>query len=299
MAKHKEQIKGNSGDKILIGIFYVFIAFYAAVCLIPFLLVITSSLTDEVTLVREGYRLLPSKWSLSAYEFIMKTDKVANAYKISIFITAAGTALSMLITSAMSYALSVNTFRMRNKIAFFVYFTMLFSGGLVPSYLLISKYLNMRDNIWVMILPALVNPWNMLLLRNFFSSIPASLSESAKIDGANDVLILFKIILPISLPGIATISLFYALAYWNEWFKAMLYIEKEALYPLQYLIMKILREVNMATQVAANANLVGVSLPTYTVRMATVVVTIGPIILLYPFLQKYFVKGLTVGGVKG
>jgi multiple sugar transport system permease protein/putative aldouronate transport system permease protein len=229
----------------------------------------------------------------------MKTDKVFNAYKISVFVTVAGTFLSMLTTCALSYALSVKTFRSRNKIAFFVYFTMLFSGGLAPSYLLISKYLHMRDNLLVMILPVLINPWNMLLLRNFFAGLPSSLSESAKIDGANDITVLFRIILPISLPGMATISLFYALAYWNEWFRAMLYMDKEHLYPLQYLIMQILRNVNMATEVASSNNMSGIQLPTYTVRMATVAVTIGPIILLYPFLQKYFVKGLTVGGVKG
>ena len=297
--KRKNAIKTSSGDRTLSGTFYLLIIMFAVLCLIPFALVITSSFTDEGTLMREGYRLWPSKWSTAAYELLIKTDKITNAYKVTIFVTAVGTLLSMLMTSAMAYPLSVKTFKMRNKIAFFVYFTMLFNGGLVASYLLISKYLGMKNNIWVLILPSLINPWNMLLLRNFFATIPASLSESAKIDGANDIYILIRIVLPISLPGLATIGLFYALSYWNEWFKAMLYISKESLYPLQYLIMRILRDMNFASQAASGANVNGIQLPTYSVRMATVAVTIGPIILLYPFVQKYFVKGLTVGSVKG
>jgi len=206
--------------------------------------------------------------------------------------------LSLLITSMMSYALSIKKLRIRNKVAFFVYFTMLFSGGMVANYLLIVKYLHLKDNIWVYIIPALINPWNMMLLRNFFATIPESLAESAKIDGANDLTILMKIILPIAKPGLVTIGLFYALSYWNEWFKAMLYIDNEKLITLQYLIMKVLRNTNFANTVAGSVG-ISVNIPTYTVRMATVVVTIGPIIFLYPFLQKYFVKGLTVGGVKG
>ena len=164
----------------------------------------------------------------------------------------------------------------------------------------ITQSLHLTDSIWVLILPSLVNPWNLMLLRNFFAGIPEALSESAKIDGANDVRILVSIILPISLPGLATVGLFYALAYWNEWYKALLYIRDEAKYPLQYLIMMIQRNVQYVQQNAAQggATTDGI-VPAYSSQMATAVVTIGPIILLYPFLQKYFVKGLTVGSVKG
>lgn len=246
----------------------------------------------------EGYKLLPSKVSTDAYKLLFQTSQLFDAYAVTLFTTVVGTAASLLVTSMMSYSLSVKKLRIRNKVAFFVYFTMLFSGGMVSSYLLIGKYLHMKDNLLVYIIPSLVSPWNMMLLRNFFATIPESLAESAKIDGANDMTILMKIILPIAKPGLVTIGLFYALSYWNEWFRAMLYIDKDNLITLQYLIMKILRNINFANTMAGNVG-ISMTVPTYTSRMATVVMAIGPIIFLYPFLQKYFVKGLTVGGVKG
>lgn len=294
----KGTIKASWGDRIFTFGCYFLLAAFALLCLFPFLLVLSASFTDEYTLLWEGYKLIPSKFSTSAYELLMQTSQLGDAYLVTIFITVAGTMLSLLVTSMMSYALSVKKLRIRNGVAFFVYFTMLFSGGMVANYLLLSKYLHLKDNIWVYIIPALISPWNMMLLRNFFATIPESLAESAKIDGANDMTILMRIILPIAKPGLVTIGLFYALSYWNEWFKAMLYIDKDNLITLQYLIMKILRNVNFASTVAGNIG-VSMNVPTYTVRMATVVATIGPIVFLYPFLQKYFVKGLTVGGVKG
>lgn len=291
-------IKLSFGDRLFTFFCYFLMGLFALICLFPFLLVLSASFTDEYTLLWEGYKLIPSKCSASAYKLLVQTSQLGDAYLVTIFTTVVGTLLSLLVTSMMSYALSVKKLRIRNKVAFFVYFTMLFSGGMVASYLLISKYLHMKDNIWVYILPALISPWNMMLLRNFFATIPESLAESAKIDGANDMTILLKIILPIAKPGLVTIGLFYALSYWNEWFRAMLYIDKDNLITLQYLIMKILRNINFASTVAGNIG-VSMDVPTYTVRMATVVATIGPIVFLYPFLQKYFVKGLTVGGVKG
>lgn len=292
------KIKISLGDRAFIAICYLFLALFAALCLFPFLLVVSASFTDEYTLLWEGYKLIPSKLSTSAYKLLFQTSQLADAYLVTIFVTVVGTFASLLVTSMMSYALSIKKLRIRNKVAFFVYFTMLFSGGMVANYLMITKYLHLKDSIWVYILPALISPWNMMLLRNFFATIPESLAESAKIDGANDMTILMKIVLPIAKPGLVTIGLFYALSYWNEWFKAMLYIDKENLITLQYLIMKILRNINFANTVAGSVG-ISMNVPTYTARMATVVMTIGPIVFLYPFLQKYFVKGLTVGGVKG
>lgn len=291
--------KQSMGDRILIFSFYAFLTVFAVACLMPFWLVVASSLSDERSLLMDGYLLIPKQFSLEAYNLLLKTDVIFNAYKVTIFMAVVGTALSLVFTSAIAYALSVKTYMFRTSTAFFVYFTMLFSGGLVPSYILISKYLHMKDTLWVLIIPALINPWNMFLLRNFFSSIPESLSESAKIDGANDIYILFKIILPVSLPALATIGLFYALGYWNEWFRAMLYISNERLFPLQYLIMRILRNINFANEVSSQSGFQTTLPPAYTTQMATAVVTIGPIIFLYPFLQKYFVKGLMVGSIKG
>lgn len=294
-------IKESIPDKLLKAAFYVIIAVFSLYCLVPFYAVVANSFTFESEIVRNGYMLLPKKFSLEAYKLIFQDNTIYRAYGVTIFVTLAGTALSMLFTCALSYAISSKAVKYRNAIAFYVYFTMLFHGGLVTSYLLISKYLGMKDSIWVLIIPSMISAWNMFLLRNFFATIDESLSESAKIDGANDAYILFRIILPISLPAIATIGLFYALGYWNNWFNALLFINDSDKYPLQYLIQRIMNNLDFINSVSPNAN---VSIPDYvppaiTVRLATTIVTIGPIILLYPFLQKYFVKGLMVGAVKG
>lgn len=298
----KSKIKMTTGDKVLNGFFYLFITLFSIACLVPFLLVVASSLTQEQALTTYGYSLWPKEFSLDAYRLVTVSSDIPQAYLVTIFITLFGTFLSMLFTCAVSYAMSVKNFKSRSALALFIYFTMLFNGGLVANYLLITKTLTLQNTIWVLIFPAICNAWNILLMRNFFNGIPDSLAESAKIDGANDIIILFKIIIPISLPGIATIGLFYALSYWNEWYKCLLYIDSNhgQYYTLQYLIQRILRQVNYAASQPAEAvGLNSVSLPTYAYRMATIVVSTGPIILLYPFLQKYFVQGLTVGSVKG
>lgn len=298
----KNKIKMTPSDRVLNLSFYLFITIFSVICLIPFVLVVSSSLTQEQALTANGYRLWPSEFSLDAYRLVMVSADIPQAYLVTIFITIAGTFLSMLFTCAVAYAMSVKNFKSRSVVALFIYFTMLFNGGLVATYLLITKTLALQNTIWVLLFPSICNAWNILLMRNFFNGIPDSLAESAKIDGANDIVILFKIIIPISLPGIATIGLFYALSYWNEWYKCLLYIDSNhsQYYTLQYLIQRILRQVNYAANQPAEAvGLNSISLPTYAYRMATIVVSTGPIILLYPFLQKYFVQGLTVGAVKG
>jgi multiple sugar transport system permease protein/putative aldouronate transport system permease protein len=288
----------NITDKLLFSLLYSILSVFVIACIFPFLLVIMTSITDEVTLLRDGYKLFPSKYSYDAYKVIFQGITIYKAYYVTVFVTVIGTFLSMLITSACAYAVSVKELKYRNVIMFYIWITMLFNGGLVPWYILISKYLHMSNTIWSMIIPVLVSPWNLFLLRNFFKSIPDSLAESAKIDGANDIYILFRIILPLSLPGLATVGLFYALSYWNQWYTALMFIDNPDLYPLQFIIMRIIRNMTFTSQTFAQS--VGnVTIPAYTIRMATVVVTIGPIILLYPFVQKYFIKGMTVGAVKG
>lgn len=293
----------NLEDYVIDSISYLYMSVFAFFCLLPFLLIITSSFTDERTLLQNGFSLFPEKTSTMAYQVIFKGTIILDAYKVTIFITFVGSFISLVFTSAIAYVLSVQNFKPRNKIAFFIYFTMLFNGGLVPTYLLISKYLNMKDTIWVYIIPALINPYNMFLLRNFFKSIPSSLSESAKIDGANDIFILFRIILPLSKPALATIGLFYALGYWNEWFSCLLYISNQKLVTLQYLIMKIIRSMVFLSEINSLQQSIPFYFeftpPTNTVKMATAVVTVGPIIFLYPFVQRYFVKGIVVGAIKG
>ncbi|KRE46446.1 carbohydrate ABC transporter permease [Paenibacillus sp. Soil522] len=293
-------MKSSLENKALDLFSYLFMAIFSIFCIVPFILIISSSLSDEKAVQLTGFALIPKQFSLFAYEVIFQDNAIFSAYKTTIIFTVVGTILCLIITSAMAYALSVKTFTHRNKIAFFVYFTMLFSGGLIPTYLLISKYLGLSNNILVYIIPALVNPFNMFLLRNFFRQIPDSLAESAKIDGANDIYILFKIILPLAKPAMATIGLFYGLSFWNEWFTATLFITDKDLYSLQYLIIKVLREVDFMNQMnQMQGVIVNYVIPTNTARMATAVVTVGPIIFVYPFLQKYFVKGLVVGAVKG
>lgn len=293
-------MKRTKSDYAVSFVSYAFIILFAIACLIPLLLVLSSSFTSQASLNINGYRLIPSELSVDAYSLLFKSGTVGPAYGVTIFITVVGTTLSMLVTCACAYAISCKSMYYRGTVAFFIYFTMLFNGGLVPTYLWVTKYLGLSDSLMSLILPSLVNAWNLLLMRNFFNGIPDALSESARIDGANDMVILFRIILPISLPGIATVGLFYALAYWNEWYKALLYIHTEWKYPLQYLIMQIQKNIQYVQQNAANAGVVTEGLvPAETTQMATAVVTIGPIILLYPFLQKYFVQGLTVGSIKG
>ena len=280
---------------------YTLVILFCVLCIIPFLVGISASFSDERSLLREGYSLWPVSFSTAAYDMLFSTRQIVDSYKVSIFVTVVGTAFSMVVTAMMAYPLSVKKLKYRGAISFFAYFTMLFNGGLVPTYMLVSKYLGMRDTVWCMIIPVLENPWNLFLLRNFFSAIPAELHESARIDGANDVRILWQIILPVSLPALATVALFYGVSYWNQWFNAMLYIEDASKFPLQYLIMKMLRNIELLKQMSSQAGFAVdmSSLPTVTTKMATAIVTIGPIIIAYPFAQKYFTSGLIVGSVTG
>ena len=296
-----QHAKKKASFSLMDLVIILLILIFCFLCVTPFLVAVSASFSDERTLLRNGYGFLPQDFSTAAYEMLFSTSQMFDSYKVSIFVTIVGTLLSMVVTAMMAYPLSVKKLKYRGKISFFAYFTMLFNGGLVPTYMLISKYLGLRNTVWVMILPVLVNPWNLFLLRNFFSAIPAELHESARIDGANDVRILWQIILPVSLPAIATVSLFYGVAYWNSWYNAMLYIEDSTLFPLQYLIMRMMRNIELMKQMAGQAGVVVdmASMPSTTTRMATAIVTIGPIIIAYPFAQKYFTSGLIVGSVKG
>lgn len=293
------QIKQPAGDRAVSIVFYIVGILFALCCLVPFIIALSASFTDELALAREGYGFFPGEFSTSAYRMLFQTKQIFQSYGVSIFVTVVGTALSLLATVLLAYPLSTGKLKYAGKLNFFVYFTMLFSGGLIPSYMLISRYLGMKDSIWVLIIPVLINPWNMFLLRNFFSSIPDSLAESARIDGANDARILFQIILPCAVPALATVGLFYALAYWNNWFQAMLYIDRNHLQPLQMMIMKMLRNIDFMTQMAGQMGVNSVDLPSTTMKMATAMVTIGPIVLVYPFVQRYFTSGIMVGSVKG
>lgn len=293
--------KNKKEGRVIGAISFLIVTVFALICLIPFLYIISASISDESTLIREGYKIIPGKLSFEAYKMVLGGAQIWDSYKVSILTTLLGTFLSLFFSSLLAYPLSTGQLKYGHIINFFVYFTMLFSGGLVPTYILISRYLKMTNTIWVLIIPALIIPWNMFLLRNFYSSIPASLAESAKIDGANDLTILIRIILPCSKPALATVGLFYALGYWNEWFKAMLYNSGDKqTWPLQYLIMQLIRRAETITNMAAQGmNVSAANMPSSTMKMATALCTIGPIVLVYPFVQRYFTGGMMVGSVKG
>ncbi|MCL2410360.1 MAG: carbohydrate ABC transporter permease [Treponema sp.] len=292
-------IRESRTDKTLIMVCYVVIFVFTAACIIPFIIALSASFSHEMAILRYGFSLFPRDFTLAAYEVLFQTNQIYQSYGVSIFVTAFGTIASLLVTVMLAYPLATGKLKYGNKIAFYVYFTMLFSGGLIPTYMLIARYLQLRNSIFVLILPILINPWNMFLMRNFFASVPASLSESARIDGASEISILFKIILPVATPALAAIGLFYALAYWNNWFLAMLYIDRPHLQPLQAMIMTMMRNVEFMAQMAGQLRIQIMDLPSITMRMATAMVTIGPIVLLYPFLQRYFTSGIMVGSVKG
>lgn len=278
----------------------VTVGLFAAVCTIPFIMIISGSLSSERSILLNGFSLLPREFSLESYDLLFRSPKVIlNAYGVSIFITVAGSAIGLMVTAMSGYVLARPDFRYRNTFAFLFYFSSIFSGGMIPSYILISNYLNMKDNIWVLVIPPLLSAWNIFLMRNYMSGIPISLAESAKLDGANDLTVFIRIYLPLAIPGLATVGLFIALFYWNDWFNAMMYINDQDLFPLQYLLQRMLSSVKALQEAANRTNVTYVTLPTETLKMAMSVVATGPIILVYPFVQKYFVKGIIVGSVKG
>jgi multiple sugar transport system permease protein/putative aldouronate transport system permease protein len=278
---------------------YVISVLFCIYCILPFAVVIGSSFETEANFARYGFPVIPRDFTLKAYRTVLGDGQIFKAYGVTILTTAAGTLFSMFLTITMAYPLSLKKLKFRNHVNFFIYFTMLFGGGLVPTYLLITRTLGMKDNILVLILPVAFSAWNTFLLRNFFASIPKELSESAYVDGADDWNILWKIILPVSVPGIATISLFFALGYWNQWFNAMLYIENANLVPLQYLLMRLLRNAEAIRDMARSTGVALGEIPSNSLRMATTVIAIGPVVLFYPFVQKYFTAGLMVGSIKG
>lgn len=269
----------------------------SALCFVPLLIVVSASLTDESSLVNDGYALLPRQFSAAAYVYLLGQPKqIAVSYGVTTFVTVVGTLLSMLVMGLLAYPLSRRSFRWKKGISFYVFFTMLFNGGLVPTYMVVAQMLHLKDSIWALVLPYVVVPWFVLLLRTFFATIPEEIIESAKIEGVGEYRLFFRIVLPLSAPVLATVALFCMLNYWNDWFLALLYVDSRNLMPLQYLlynIMKNIETLNMST------NTTYTQVPSETVRMATAVVAIGPIIFGYLFLQKYFVRGLTVGAIKG
>ena len=286
---------------LLVTIYFIV---FSLCFILPFVLIISSSLTEEQALLENGYQLIPSVFSFDAYQFIMKSPgQLLNSYKVTILYSLIGTVLSMIVMTLMAYPLSRSNYKYKKQVTFFVIFTMLFSGGLIPTYILMTKYLHLQDNIWVYILPNLANAFHIIVIRSFFQGLPPSLVESAKIDGASELKVFCKIVIPLSKPVIATVSLLNLLSRWNDWNTALIYIRSKELYSLQYLLQQILREVQFIKDMAESSPVAGINvnltqLPSETIRFAMCIVAAGPMLIIFPFFQKYFAKGLTVGAVK-
>lgn len=284
-------------------LFNLIAGIFAFACVFPFLFVTIISFTDEKTLAANGYWIIPEKWSLEAYRYVFKAgDQLLRSYGITITVTVVGTIVSLVLTALFAYAISRKSFKYRHFFGFFAFFTMLFNGGLVPTYIVVTQLLDMKDTLWALILPLAGNAFYIMIMRTFFvTSVPEAIIESGKIDGAGEFGIFIKLILPLSLPGLATIGLFSTLGYWNDWFNALLYIDNPDLVPLQSMLMRIENSMQFLLQNTNNPSLsTGAlqSLPADTSRMAMVVLATGPIIFAYPFFQRYFIQGLTIGAVK-
>jgi len=279
---------------------YFILTIFALFCIIPLILVLCISITDEATIRNYGYSFIPRKVSFYAYQLLFKGQSpIIGAYGVTILLVIVGTIIAVIITSMAAYSISNKNVKFRNHISFYFFFTMIFSGGIVPWYMVCLK-LGLKNNFFALLVPNLIfSPFNLFLVRNYMNGIPDSLMESAKIDGANDLVIAFKIYFPLAKPVLAAISLFFALGYWNDWWNALMLVEKPSLYPLQFFLYRVQSQINMALDPRNAINGQAKNLPAEGVRMATAIVTIGPIILLYPFLQKYFIKGLVIGAVKG
>jgi len=291
-------------DKIVLDIIgSFFVAMVGLSCLVPFIMIVSASFSSEKLILSKGFGLLPKGFSLQAYITVFeKPDVIFRAYVVTIVLTVVGTLLGLFITSMAAYVLQRKDFEWRNKFSFYFYFTTLFNGGLVPWYILMVRYLRLKNTYWALLLPMLFNVFNVLVMKSYMRGVPDALTEAAIIDGCNDFNIYARIILPLSKPALAVIALFIALGYWNDWYNCMLFIEDEGKYTLQYFLYEKVNNIEAYKRIIArggtNVSSV-IQLPTQTLKMALTVVVTGPIVFAYPFAQKYFVKGITIGAVKG
>ena len=295
-ARPNSKVKMSAAD-IGVGIFsYAFIAFIALACLLPLIMVVSVSLSDNTAVVQKGYSILPRAFSADTYTYLFAHSgaRILRSYIVTITVTVVGTALAMLITSMCSFALSIKSLKYRNAISYFCNFTIIFSAGLIPWYYVCVNWYGFGNNLRSLIAPQLVNVFNMFLLRNYFEQVPVSLYESARIDGADYFRIWAVIAVPLTKTGMMTVGMMYALNYWNDWWNALMFVNDR-----DYFLYNILSNVNaISSGRVPSGAAANIKLPTETVKMAVTIVTIGPIIFLYPFVQKYFVNGIMTGAVK-
>jgi len=301
MAQAQAIVRTPRRKRFSIGkaLIHLTLAVVAFLCVMPMLLVISTSLSDDLIVAEKGLSLLPQGFTAYTYKFILSSPaQLLRSYGLTILITAVGTAGGILISALMGYALAHRGFSLRGAFVFIVVFTMLFNGGMVPTYLIVRGTLGLHDNVLALILPTMIIPWYIMMFRSHFQSLPHEIMESAKIDGAGEWRMFFQIAMPLSRPWLATIGLMYVLKYWNEWIPAMMYIEDPDLFPLQYLLQQIVRNAQFL-RAHADAMTTQVKLPGLSLQMAMVVIAAGPAMFVFMFLQKYFVRGLTAGAVKG
>lgn len=302
---HLGKVKKGKDVLLLNIIAYGFTGMLALICLIPFLMILSGSFSSEAAITQNGFSLFPQDFSLEAYKTVFKDPMVVfRAYGVTIGLTVVGTVVGLLLQTMTAYVLSRKDFEWRNGFSFFFYFTTLFSGGLVPTFILYTQTLKLRDSYLAMLLPLLFSVYNLLIMKSYISAIPESLVDAAKIDGCGEFRTLFQVVMPLIQPALATVGLFIALAYWNDWYNAMLYIKDENRYPLQYFLYQQVNNIETYKKLISNnavssSVVSSMALPTQTLKMALTIVVTGPIILAFPMVQKYFVQGITIGAVKG
>ena len=284
--ERSNKIKLTSSRIVFNIISYVFITLLAALCVLPFVMLISGSFSSEQAIRFNGYSILPQEFTTEAYGVIFKSpEKVLRAYGVTIFITAVGTILGLFLLTMTAYVISRQDFKYRNKISFFFYFTTLFNGGMISTYIFYIQYLHLKDNFLALILPGIMNVFYLLIMRSFVNTVPTALIESAKIDGAGEFRIFVQIVLPLLKSGLATIGLFMALGYWNDWYNAMLYMNTETKFPLQYMLYNMLQKQQALAAIASQVGIKVENLPSNSLKLAMAVVATGPIILFYPFVQ--------------
>ncbi len=296
-----KKVKKGKAEIAFDVITYVFLTLGSIICVLPFIIILSGSFTDDYTIVTQGYSVLPRNFTLAAYETIFKAPKdILQAYKMTFYYTIVGTGLGLLMITLTAYVISRKEFKYRNTVSFLIYFTSIFGGGMIPWYLMYANVLNLKGSTFAIWFPALMSPFLVILMRTFISgSVPDAITESAKIDGAGHLTIFFKIVLPVLGPGLATIGLFLALGYWNDWYRSSMFSTNSETWELQFYLYDLLNATTAMKQMAQNASISTADLPTQSVKLAMAVVATGPVLLFYPFVQRFFVSGITVGAVKG
>ncbi len=300
MMESGARVKLGVSDVIIRGFGYVFITLYAVCCIVPFIIIISTSFTDQAVIRTQGAQLIPKQFTLQAYEMVCGSGSIWWSYLLTIVLTVAGTTLGLSIIAMTGYALQCRDFPFRNAISFYIYFTTLFSAGLAPYYLLMVQTYHLKDNYLAVLLPLMMSSWLIILMKNFVKAIPHEITESGKIDGAGDFKIFVSLILPMLKPALATIGLFLALGYWNEWYQSSLFLSSMVeVKPLQYTLYEVVNKIDALKNSVAGQYINLTDVPQDSVKMANAVLATGPIVFLYPFVQKYFISGITVGAVKG